>query len=249
MQTRNRSARRNVATVREESSLAQDIVFGPPIVLSPFLVCSPLERLLDQTQDARAAAMTPRQAESVSRDCEPILLHNLPRWPTPNLPAIAVDVGLPPRRKRSREPAPPDPELVDPAPQQARHPFQGTYKRARDLAGTVFPVSEAVILQAARKLGIGRKLGRTIVFSQQDIERLYEELPCLSGSSAAPIRPAGSSAGLSAEAASRRARKLLMMDAQPAKGSPKKSVRGTRSRSSSKPSMVVAFRQPSGKRR
>jgi hypothetical protein len=38
---------------------------------------------------------------------------------------------------------------------------------ARDLAGTVLPVSEAVILQAARKYGIGRKLGRAIIFAPE----------------------------------------------------------------------------------
>jgi hypothetical protein len=35
--------------------------------------------------------------------------------------------------------------------QSHARPFQGTYNRARDLVGTVFPVSEAVILPAARK--------------------------------------------------------------------------------------------------
>jgi hypothetical protein len=34
-----------------------------------------------------------------------------------------------------------------------------TFRLARDLAGNVFPVSEAVILRAARKHGIGRKMG------------------------------------------------------------------------------------------
>ena len=43
----------------------------------------------------------------------------------------------------SWEPGGDDDELAEPAPQAAR-PFQGTYRRARDLAGTVFPVSEAV---------------------------------------------------------------------------------------------------------
>lgn len=42
-----------------------------------------------------------------------------------------------------------------------------TFRRARDLAGTVLPVSEAVILQAARKYGIGRKLGRAIIFAPE----------------------------------------------------------------------------------
>jgi hypothetical protein len=38
-----------------------------------------------------------------------------------------------------------------PSPRHRPPPVPGTYKRARDLAGTVFPVSEAVILAAARK--------------------------------------------------------------------------------------------------
>jgi hypothetical protein len=66
-----------------------------------------------------------------------------------------------------------------------------TYRMARDLAGTVFPASEAVILQAARKLGIGRKMGRVIIFSPEDCHRLYEALPCPSSSFAAQNRPAG----------------------------------------------------------
>jgi hypothetical protein len=60
------------------------------------------------------------------------------------------------------------------------------YRMARDLAGTVFPVSEAVILQTARKNDIGRKMGRAVIFSPDDCQRLYEVLPCPSGSFAAP---------------------------------------------------------------
>ena len=53
-----------------------------------------------------------------------------------------------------------------------------SYKRARDLAGAVFPISEAMILQLARQHGVGRKAGRCIVFSIDDVQRLYEVLPC-----------------------------------------------------------------------
>jgi hypothetical protein len=42
------------------------------------------------------------------------------------------------------------------------------YRRARDLAGGVFPVSETVILRTARKHGIGRKMGRSIIFSPEE---------------------------------------------------------------------------------
>ena len=71
------------------------------------------------------------------------------------------------------------------------------YFLARDLAGPVFPVSEAIILQEARKAGVGRKMGRAIVFSPDDIKQLYEALsPCRSPSSVALSRPSGSSATL-----------------------------------------------------
>ena len=39
------------------------------------------------------------------------------------------------------------------------------YKLAWELAGDVFPVSEAVILDIARKHGIGRRFGRVIIWT------------------------------------------------------------------------------------
>jgi hypothetical protein len=66
------------------------------------------------------------------------------------------------------------------------------YKLARELAGDVFPVSEAVILDIARKHGIGRRFGHVIIFSPEDVARLYEALPCPSNSSVAPAPHAGS---------------------------------------------------------
>jgi hypothetical protein len=143
---------------------------------------------------------------------------------------------------------PDDDELVKPVP-PAAPPQQTLYKRARDLAWTVFPVSEAVILAAARKVNIGRKGGRTMMFSPDDLHRLYEEAfqPC-SNSSAAPSRPSGTSAVPSGAAALKKARKLLMTDARPAKDKPKKSGRSARPRSSSKASTVVAFPKPSQER-
>jgi len=39
------------------------------------------------------------------------------------------------------------------------------YVMARDLAGTIFPVSEDSILREARKHGIGRKMGRAIILA------------------------------------------------------------------------------------
>src|SRR5215470_16040784 len=100
-----------------------------------------------------------------------------------------------------------------------------TYKRARDLAGAVFPVSEAVILELARKHGVGRKAGRCIVFSIDDVKRLYEVLPCPSRSFADQNRPTGSSAGRSAESDLRKALALATRKPQ------KKSARSAKPRS------------------
>src|SRR5689334_3271450 len=86
---------------------------------------------------------------------------------------------------------------------------------ARDLAnGKVFPVSEAVILQYARRYGIGRKLGRSIIFSAEDCERLYEILPCPSDSFAAPNHPTSSCAAPSGEFALKKALELTKRKSQ-----------------------------------
>ena len=90
------------------------------------------------------------------------------------------------------------PRITDIKPTQADvdqcDPRWPKYMMARDLAGKVFPVSEDVILKTAHKHDIGRKMGRAIIFSPEDCQRLYEKLPCPSGSSAAPNRQTGSSA-------------------------------------------------------
>jgi hypothetical protein len=67
--------------------------------------------------------------------------------------------------------------------------------------GTVFPVTERVILDTARKHGVGRKLGRVIVFSVDDVKQLYEALPCPSNSSNGQNRRTGNSAAPSGESA------------------------------------------------
>ena len=72
------------------------------------------------------------------------------------------------------------------------------YRMARDLAGCVFPVSETVILQTARKYGIGRKMGRSIIFGPEDCKKLYEVLPCPLDSSVDQKHHTGSSAEPSA---------------------------------------------------
>src|SRR5262245_34404238 len=112
------------------------------------------------------------------------------------------------------------------------------YRMARDLAGSVFPTSEAVILQTARKIGVGRKMGRAIIFSPEDCERLYEALPCPSGSFGAPNPPIGSCAEPSAEYALKRALALAT------RGSLRKSERNAKPKSSPSPSTVVALPRP-----
>src|SRR5689334_14523218 len=59
-----------------------------------------------------------------------------------------------------------------------------THRTAAYLAEHVFPVSARVILKTARRLNIGRKLGREIIFSNADVDRLYQGLdqPCRSKS-------------------------------------------------------------------
>ena len=100
------------------------------------------------------------------------------------------------------------------------------FRLARELAGEVFPVSEAVILQVARKHGIGRKMGRAIIFGPDDCKRLYEVLPCPSDSSGAPSRHTGSSAAPSAEFALKKALALATGE------SPKKSAPSAKPKSS-----------------
>src|SRR5262249_54753643 len=108
------------------------------------------------------------------------------------------------------------------------------YVMARDLAGTVFPVSEDSILREARKHGIGRKMGRAIIFSPADIQHLYEVLPCY-GSSAAASRQIGSSAAPSGASALKKVQALLTDD------SPRKSGQSARAKSLRNPSTVLAL--------
>jgi hypothetical protein len=110
------------------------------------------------------------------------------------------------------------------------------YVMARDLAGTVFPASADLILREARRHGVGRKMGRTIIFSlPQDVQHLYEVLPCPSGSFAAPNPRIGLSAAPSGASALKRVLEQLT-DA-----SPKKSAPTARAKSSPNPSTVVAL--------
>src|ERR1700751_2759040 len=117
------------------------------------------------------------------------------------------------------------------------------FRKASDLVGSVFPVSETTILQTARKLGIGRKLGRTIIFSPEECARLYEVLPCPSALSVARNRLTGSCGVRSGESALKRALELATGS------SPKKSERSVKPNFSPNRSTVVALRLPSLKPR
>src|SRR5262249_41995725 len=100
---------------------------------------------------------------------------------------IAAMLRAPQRRAKA---PPPDGLRTSTAPRAPVPDGVTRYVMARDLAGTVFPVSEDSILREARKHGIGRKMGRAIIFSPDDIQHLYEVLPCY-GSSAAANTPIG----------------------------------------------------------
>lgn len=68
-------------------------------------------------------------------------------------------------------------------------------KTARDLvAERVIPCSEDYLRALAKQHGVGRKLGRTYVFTPEDVQTLIEKLPCPSSSANDTGRPAGTSA-------------------------------------------------------
>jgi hypothetical protein len=125
--------------------------------------------------------------------------------------------------RQSRAPPPPAPDVAT------------RFVMARDLSGTVFPVSEDTILREARKHGIGRKMGRVIIFSPDDIQHLYEVLPCPSNSSAAASRRTGSSAAPSGASA------LKKVLAQISDASLRKSAPTARAKFSRNRSTVVAL--------
>src|SRR5262249_25886001 len=134
-------------------------------------------------------------------------------------------------------------EAHAPPPEAERNPYKPRapvpdgvtrYVMARDLAGPVFPVREDSILREARKHGIGRKMGRAIIFSPADIQHLYEVLPCY-GSSAAASRPIGSSPAPSGASA------LKKVLAQLTHASPRKSAPTARAKISRTRSTVVAL--------
>ena len=117
------------------------------------------------------------------------------------------------------------------------------YKRAADLSGDVFPVSEDVILSTARKHDIGRKMGRAIIFSADDCARLYEMLPCPSSSSSGQDHHTGSSAGQSAESALKKALALATTTPTSRPSGRRKSARNGKPNYSGKASTDVR-RQP-----
>jgi hypothetical protein len=123
---------------------------------------------------------------------------------------VAVLLGLRPRpgMPRAVRARPSDGLRTSTTPRTSVPDEVTRYVMARDLAGTVFPVSEDLILRQARKHEIGRKMGRAIIFSPDDIQHLYEVLPCY-GSSAAVSRPIGSSAAPSGASALKKLQALL----------------------------------------
>lgn len=96
---------------------------------------------------------------------------------------------------------------------------------ARDLcARKVFPVSEATILKYARENGVGKKMGRQILFREDDIQKMYEALPCPSSSAKGPKAQTGSCAAPSADKALKKAQALLAKSPQKASASKKKTI-------------------------
>jgi hypothetical protein len=77
-----------------------------------------------------------------------------------------------------------------------------TIKTARALVvDGIVPCSEELLRKLAKRHGIGRKLGRTYVFTPEDVAALVKSLPCPSSSSDAREAPTGTSAGPSAASA------------------------------------------------
>jgi len=79
------------------------------------------------------------------------------------------------------------------------------------LDGT-FPISAEKIRQIARQRGIGKKAGRTYIFSDRDVQKIYEVLPCPSNSSSAPNHQTGSFAAPSGEYALKKVQELLISE-------------------------------------
>jgi hypothetical protein len=115
-------------------------------------LCAPPDRLESVAEFLRGL---PGYADDLKAAC---LVGNAPmRAPPPGEPAPK------PRRRPIADGLAANERLVD----------WPKYVMARDLAGPVFPVSEDVILQIARKHNIGRKMGRAVVFSSDEVQRLY----------------------------------------------------------------------------
>ena len=84
------------------------------------------------------------------------------------------------------------------------------FRTAKQLgADGTFPVSEKMLVDLARKYGIGREAGRSYLFSNEHIVNLYEALPCHSNSSAAQKLQTGSCVELSGDKALKKVLGLL----------------------------------------
>ena len=92
----------------------------------------------------------------------------------------------------------------------ARKAKAPAFLTAREMcARKVFPVSEATILKIARENGVGKKMGRQILFREDDIQKLYEALPCPSSSAKGPKAQTGSCAVPSVDKALKKLQALL----------------------------------------
>src|SRR5208282_540501 len=99
------------------------------------------------------------------------------------------------------------------------------YRTARQLVGDgTFPVPQSTLLRHARAHGIGRKAGRNILFSENDVTAVYEAFPC-SNSSGDPKAPTGSCVALSGDKALKKVLALLT------EKSPKKSGQNAKTKS------------------
>jgi len=70
-------------------------------------------------------------------------------------------------------------------------------------------VSERTLRALAKTHNVGRKMGRFVVFTPEDVLELVHRLPCLSNSSRAKARETGSYGGLSEDAKYLKAQALI----------------------------------------
>jgi hypothetical protein len=111
------------------------------------------------------------------------------------------------------------------------------------VAEGIVPWPERKLVEMVKKYGVGRKEGRTYIFTPSDIVALLERLPCPSPSNDDTVPQTGTSAGPSGASALTKA--LALATAKP----PRKSVRSVKPNCSSDRSTVIPLRAPSPKLR